>query len=97
MIDFQFEQYSEVVFTDFSLVDNYDVYPWSHYVVSFTSDKLPMSMEDPTALLIVNKEKDVLQIVLQEEGCDSPNFQFTELEKQQITTWFHDFLTKKGE
>lgn len=87
MIDLQFERYMELKLSNFKLVDTYPVQHWTHCIVRFEADRMPSDICDPEALVILNKDKDVLQIVLQEEGCDSPNYQFTELEKQTITDW----------
>ncbi|WP_078554086.1 hypothetical protein [Bacillus alkalicellulosilyticus] len=87
MIDIEFEQYSELSLTDFRVTSEDEVGPWIHLTVSFTSHNLPEGIEEPQALVILNQDGEVLQIVLQEEGCDSPNFQFTETEKTQISQW----------
>ncbi|NEU32350.1 hypothetical protein GN156_16495 [bacterium LRH843] len=45
-------------------------------------------LKDADALVITGKSGEILQIILREEGCDSPLFQFTENEKKQISEWF---------
>ncbi|MBU8907644.1 hypothetical protein [Desertibacillus haloalkaliphilus] len=87
MIDLNFEKYTEMTLTDFQLKDSYDVQQWTHCIVRFMCDNMPEDIEDPEALVILNQENDVLQISLYEEGCDSPNYQFTDGEKKQITNW----------
>ncbi|WP_017727586.1 hypothetical protein [Halalkalibacterium ligniniphilum] len=91
MIDLNFEKYTEMTLSDFTLKEHYPVQHWVHYLVGFSTDKMPIDIIDPEALVILNEAGDVLQVVLQEEGCDSPNYQFTENEKQQIIAW----LTKQ--
>ncbi|MCM3760759.1 hypothetical protein M3212_08155 [Alkalihalobacillus oceani] len=95
MIDLQFEQYREGKLDGFRLVDSYPVRQWTHYIARFSGTDLPEQLQDPEALIIANESGEVLQIVLREEGCDSPLFQFTETEKKQITAWFHREISRK--
>ncbi len=88
MIDLQFEQYSECKLTDLKLLESFHVQHWMHYVVQFNGE-IPDELIEPEALVIVGESGDILQIVLREEGCDSPLFQFTENEKKQIKEWFY--------
>ncbi|WP_096199142.1 hypothetical protein [Bacillus sp. FJAT-45350] len=88
MIDINFEKYSETVLEDFKLTDMYMIQNWIHCTVTFTTTNMPEDIIDPQALIIMNSDKEILQIVLHEEGCDSPNYQFTEKEKEQIMNWF---------
>ncbi|WP_100408134.1 hypothetical protein [Bacillus solitudinis] len=94
MIDLHFEQYQECKMTDMKIVDSYPVSRWTHCTVSFKTQTLPEKMIDPAALVILNESGDVLQIILQEEGCDSPNFQFTENEKEQFSKWIQFELSE---
>ncbi|WP_088105312.1 hypothetical protein [Halalkalibacter urbisdiaboli] len=93
MIDLFFETYQECQLTNMKIVDSYPVQQWQHYIVSFSSDALPAELEDPEALIIFSEFGNVLQVVLREEGCDSPHFQFTELEKKQLTDWIQNEFT----
>ncbi|MCM3713980.1 hypothetical protein M3202_07765 [Alkalihalobacillus oceani] len=95
MIDLQFEQYRECKLDGFNLVDSYPVQQWTHYVARFSGADLPEQLLEPEALIIANDTGEVLQIVLREEGCDSPMFQFTETEKKQITAWFDEEISRK--
>ncbi|BAB05936.1 hypothetical protein P4475_11270 [Halalkalibacterium halodurans] len=88
MIDLNFERYTEATLTNFAIVRTYEIQHWTHVVVSFQCDAMPEDIIDPEALLILSESGDVLQVVLYEEGCDSPNYQFTELEKEQLIRWF---------
>jgi hypothetical protein len=87
LIDLNFERYSELTFTNLHLLNSYEVQQWIHCIVGFSAEEMPTDLKDPEALVILNKEKQILQVVLYEEGCDSPNYQFTDNEKQQITAW----------
>ncbi|MGO4888343.1 hypothetical protein ACJ2A9_11335 [Anaerobacillus sp. MEB173] len=89
MIDLNFERYSETNLTNFKLVHSYQEQEWTHCIVTFSADNMPSDIVDPEALVILNKNQEVLQVVLYEEGCDSPNYQFTENEKQQIINWIY--------
>ncbi|MDT8860619.1 hypothetical protein N0O92_10270 [Alkalihalobacillus sp. MEB130] len=94
MIDLTFEKYTECTLENLQLVDSYDVQHWTHYVVTFKGE-IPEELQDPEALVIVEGDKTILQIVLREEGCDSPLFQFTENEKIQIADWFQSTVANK--
>ncbi|WP_227938141.1 hypothetical protein [Alkalihalobacillus deserti] len=87
MIDLTFEKYSECKLNNLKIVDSYSVQQWEHYIVSFEGE-VPNELQEPEALIIVGESGNVLQVVLREEGCDSPLFQFTESEKKQILDWF---------
>jgi hypothetical protein len=89
MIDLTFEKYSECKLKNFKLVDSYPVQQWNHYVISFEGE-IPSELQEPEALVIAGESGTVLQVILREEGCDSPMFQFTELEKKQIIEWFEE-------
>jgi hypothetical protein len=65
-----------------------------HHVVSFEGENIPSDLVDPEALLITNQDGEVLQVILREEGCDSPLFQFTENEKEQLKKWFNETVKK---
>ncbi|MEW9698759.1 hypothetical protein [Paenibacillus sp. SI8] len=47
---------------------------------------LPEDLIDPSVLVITNQEGHIVQIVLQDEGCDC-EFQFTFSEKAQIESF----------
>lgn len=51
-------------------------------------ESLPEGLFDPSILVISNQAGDIVQIVLQDEGCDS-EFQFTLMEKAQIEDYIH--------
>ncbi|WP_332694687.1 hypothetical protein [Halalkalibacter lacteus] len=86
MIDLTFENYSECTLTNLQIIDSFPMQQWMHYVVTFEGN-IP-ELQEPEALVIVGESGCILQIILREEGCDSPMFQFTENEKAQITKWF---------
>ncbi|TWI59216.1 hypothetical protein [Halalkalibacter nanhaiisediminis] len=88
MIDLTFEQYSECKLENMKIINSFEVQNWTHYIVQFEGN-IPNQLEDPEALVITGESGNILQIVLQEEGCDSPLFQFTESEKKQIKDWFY--------
>ncbi|WP_100372935.1 hypothetical protein [Bacillus sp. FJAT-45037] len=90
MIDLTFERYTETTFTTLKLVETYSLQNWDHHILSFGGEGIPNDLIDPEALLITNQDGDVLQVILREEGCDSPLFQFTETEKEQLKKWFVD-------
>jgi hypothetical protein len=46
-------------------------------------ESLPEGLEAPGLLVICSQNRDIVQIVLQDEGCDS-EFQFTFTEKEKI-------------
>ncbi|MFD2511353.1 hypothetical protein [Halalkalibacter alkalisediminis] len=87
MIDLTFEKYSECNLSELKIVDSYSVHQWEHFVVAFEGE-VPSELQEPEALVIVGESGNVLQVILREEGCDSPLFQFTENEKKQIIDWF---------
>ncbi|WP_332631481.1 hypothetical protein [Halalkalibacter flavus] len=87
MIDLTFEKYTECTFSNLRIIDSYNVQQWKHYIVTFEGNT-PEGLQEPEALVIVGQSNDILQIILREEGCDSPLFQFTENEKNQISNWF---------
>ncbi|ARK30737.1 hypothetical protein [Halalkalibacter krulwichiae] len=87
MIDLTFEKYSECKLRNFEIIDSYSVQQWKHFVVTFDGD-VPDELEEPEALIIVGESGEVLQVILREEGCDSPLYQFTESEKKQLIGWF---------
>ncbi|GAE36515.1 hypothetical protein [Halalkalibacter akibai] len=87
MIDLTFEKYSECKLENFKIVDSYRVQQWIHFIVSFRGD-VPAELVEPEALVITGESGSVLQVILREEGCDSPLFQFTDNEKKQIIEWF---------
>ncbi|MDV2683743.1 hypothetical protein RYX56_05055 [Alkalihalophilus lindianensis] len=94
MIDLTFEKYTEAKFTDLKLVETYELQLWMHHVVAFEGENIPSDLVDPEALLITNQDGEVLQVILREEGCDSPLFQFTENEKEQLKEWFNESVKK---
>ncbi|MBU9712679.1 hypothetical protein [Evansella tamaricis] len=87
MIDINAESYAEITLTNFRLKERLKVQQWIHCFITFSSEMLPQDIIDPEILVILNQDKQPLQIILQEEGCDSPNFQLTESEKSQVTEW----------
>lgn len=54
-----------------------------------SGEKLPPGLESPSLLVICTPQGDIVQIVLQDEGCDS-EFQFTYTEKEQIERFIFD-------
>ncbi|ERN53462.1 MULTISPECIES: hypothetical protein [Alkalihalophilus] len=94
MIDLTFETYTEAAFSSMTLVETYEMQNWLHHVIKFEGSGIPENLIDPEALIITNHEGNILQIVLREEGCDSPLFQFTENEKSQLEKWFNENWTK---
>ena len=87
MIDLTFENYHECYFSNLKIVDSYSVQQWEHVIVTLEGE-VPIELQEPEALVIVGESGNVLQVILREEGCDSPLFQFTENEKKQIIDWF---------
>jgi hypothetical protein len=53
------------------------------------SDLLPNGLDSPNILVICAVNGDIVQIVLQDEGCDS-EFQFTYTEKEQIERFVNE-------
>ncbi|WNR42204.1 hypothetical protein [Paenibacillus roseipurpureus] len=51
-------------------------------------EELPEGLTDPAILVICNQAGDIVQIVLQDEGCDC-EYQFTLMEKAQIEDYTH--------
>ncbi|MDQ0253135.1 hypothetical protein J2S74_000507 [Evansella vedderi] len=88
MIDLNAEKYIETTFTNLHLKDTYLMQHWIHCIIGFSSSEMPNDMEDPEILVILDEEsKEILQVILREEGCDSPNYQLTTNEKEQIKQW----------
>jgi hypothetical protein len=50
----------------------------------------PLGLESPGVLVICSPNGDIIQIVLQDEGCDS-EFQFTYTEKEQIERFVAEY------
>ncbi|WP_413381191.1 hypothetical protein [Alkalihalobacillus sp. 1P02AB] len=90
MIDLNFEKYKEFALKPLKIVREEQIQYWNHYVIQFETNDLPDDLVEPEALLIVNQDKEVLQVVLLEEGCDCANYQFTENEKKQLINWFQN-------
>jgi hypothetical protein len=53
-------------------------------------EMLPLGLESPSVLVICSPNGDIIQIVLQDEGCDS-EFQFTYTEKEQIERFVAEY------
>jgi hypothetical protein len=53
-------------------------------------EMLPLGLESPSVLVICSPKGDIIQIVLQDEGCDS-EFQFTYTEKEQIERFVAEY------
>jgi hypothetical protein len=53
------------------------------------SESLPNGLESPSILVICTVNGEIVQIVLQDEGCDS-EFQFTYTEKEQVERFVHE-------
>ncbi|NEW06557.1 hypothetical protein GK047_11090 [Paenibacillus sp. SYP-B3998] len=51
-----------------------------------SGQSLPEDLLDPSVLVITNKAGEIVQIVLQDEGCDC-EFQFTLSEKAQVESF----------
>jgi hypothetical protein len=56
-----------------------------------TADGLPPDLQDPTILVICNYAGELIQIVLQNEGCDC-DYQLTYTEKEQIEHYFSEHI-----
>lgn len=91
MIAHGFTQYQESRFRQLKVDDTVQMGQWIHVYASFQVDKLPEGLSDPSALIILNQEKEIVQMVVLDEGCDS-EFKFTEGEQQQLT----QFLREQG-
>ena len=87
MININAQQYTETPLTNLHIKETYPLQQWIHTIVEFSSPKMPDDIIEPEILVILNQQNEVLQIILHEEGCDSPNYQLTDHEKEQITTW----------
>lgn len=57
-------------------------------------EELPEGLIAPSILVICNTDGEIVQIVLQDEGCDS-EFQFTYAEKAQIEDYVNQFESAK--
>jgi hypothetical protein len=55
-------------------------------------ETLPLGLESPGVLVICSPHGDIIQIVLQDEGCDS-EFQFTYTEKEQIEHFVSEYCS----
>ncbi|WP_134698819.1 hypothetical protein [Ammoniphilus sp. YIM 78166] len=91
MISHGFTQFQESKFKQLKVDDKVQMGQWLHVYISFQVDTLPEGLSEPSALIILNQENDVVQMVVQDEGCDS-EFKFTEGEQQQLT----EFLREQG-
>ncbi|MFA9556817.1 hypothetical protein ACERII_05915 [Evansella sp. AB-rgal1] len=90
MIDLNFEKYSEITLTNLYIKEAFPVQHWVHCIVGFSSEEMPEDIVDPEILVILNEDKEALQIILYEEGCDSPNYQLTDSEKTQVKQWISE-------
>jgi hypothetical protein len=91
MIAHGFTQFQESIFKQLKVEDTVQMGQWIHVYVSFMVDTLPEGLSEPSALIILNQDKEIVQMVVQDEGCDS-EFKFTEGEQHQLT----EFLREQG-
>ncbi|MEW9669590.1 hypothetical protein [Ammoniphilus sp. 3BR4] len=90
MIGHDFSQYEELTLNHLRVQDMIRRGQWIHLYVQFELDTMPQGLSEPSALVILDDEKEIVQIIVQDEGCDC-EYKFTEGEQKQIT----DFLQQQ--
>ncbi|RXT13759.1 hypothetical protein [Ammoniphilus sp. CFH 90114] len=89
MIGHGFSEYQELTLEHLRVEDILHMGQWIHVYVSFKLDSIPQGLSDPSALVILNDEKEVVQMVVLDEGCDS-EYKLTEVEQKQISTFLQE-------
>lgn len=95
MIGHDFSHYEELTLKQLRVQDTLRRGPWIHLYVHFELDSMPPGLSEPSALVILDEDKKVVQMVVQDEGCDS-EYKLTEGEQKQITDFLqeHKILDK---
>ncbi|MGP4078561.1 hypothetical protein ACTWQL_01500 [Pseudalkalibacillus sp. R45] len=89
MIQYGLGEYSHWVFSDVH-VDLMEEDRWKNLHLSFELEKgeIPEGLTDPSLLVVIDQGT-VMEIVLQNEGCDS-EYKLTDMEKEQLITLLKD-------
>ncbi|WP_257349614.1 hypothetical protein [Pseudalkalibacillus decolorationis] len=84
MIQIGLGEYSHWVFSQIN-VNLIEESHWRNVYISFELEKgsIPEGLSDPSILVVIDEDT-VMDIVLQNEGCDC-EYKLTDLEKEQLT------------